>query len=197
MLKPVKKTVFTPTGEVRVPRVGDYFLRGETSNNSYIDYCKLGYEVSTKRAIYTKSIEFVQPEYKSGTYYQVLIELENGEAEVRHHTLWREEGKPIYEELIKSGNIYYTEKEAQQVADQINLLIQEKGYFTLYPENPQHDKDLKTNESMVWEQGDLIYDLKYKEVFSMELNRDAEVLFQDPQRFRLATEDEIKTLYKD
>lgn len=124
MLKPIEKIVFTSTGEIRCPNYGEFY---SLQDGSIFKCVSDDYEV--RQNIYTKSIELVQPNYNPDKNYYYIAN-NNGKITVFNfsHRLMR------FEDYIDGGNIYETKEGAQKVADEINLLIQEKGYFTLYPE---------------------------------------------------------------
>ena len=105
-----------------------------------------GVGVVSNRAIYTKSIELVQPEFiENKTYFYIYCNSQSGEATVGSACF----GKNRYDLSIQSGNIYETKEDAQKVADKINLLIQEKGYFTLFQPNPMQIAERKGKEKCI------------------------------------------------
>lgn len=127
MLKLIEKIVFTPTGEVRKSNPGEYYLDSGNCMNKLDTMSTSG-----EYPIYTKSIELAQPKIVDNKSYWYISTKTTKFAPIKiQYTL----DEPIRSEVLKTCNIFETKEEAQLVADQINLLIQEKGYFTLYPES--------------------------------------------------------------
>ena len=133
MLKPIEKIVFTSTGEVRPPSINEFYLLSDGS----VFKCTCD-DYGVAQHIYTKSIELVQPELiEDKEYFHITVKNLKFYVSTLRFRNEREINLDIYRDKLKCGNIFNNERDAQIVVDQINLLIQEKGYFTPYPDNPE------------------------------------------------------------